>query len=175
MTLTATARLAPHFTAHELGADLPDIPASAEANLYITAAWLETARQILGVPLLVESGWRSPTHNLEVGGSKTSDHVRGLAADFRPIGLSRYNAYRRLRDSTTLPPFDQLIFYPVDGHIHVGLGDRRRGEYRLALAEGGYPLLTPALESKLRGAAGVALLVLLLVVLALSIRRKGGA
>jgi hypothetical protein len=39
MSLARDARLAPNFTAHELGADLSGIPQSAIDNLYTVAAW----------------------------------------------------------------------------------------------------------------------------------------
>jgi len=172
MSLAATTLLAPHFTAAELGADDPDIPGWAQSNLYQTAAWLEAARGVLGVPIDVKSGWRSPTHNLEVGGSATSDHPTGLAGDWKARGLPIWTVYRALKDNP-LPPFDQLIFYPIDGHIHVGLGSRKRGEYRLALAEGGYPLITPELEAKLRGAAPILLLLVVLGIVLYAFSRKG--
>ncbi len=175
MTLLPTALLAPHFTAHELGADLPDIPGWAQSNLYQVAAWLEAARAIIGAPLIVKSGWRSQTHNLEVGGSTRSDHPNGLAADFRAQDMCLCKVYDRLkaaRNAGTLPAFDQLIFYPLDRHVHVGLGTRMRGELRLALAEGGYPLITPELEAKIRGNAPLLLLIVLAVLL-FAASRKG--
>lgn len=173
MTLAPSFLLAPHFTAHELRADTPGIPGYAEANLFKTAAWLEAARAILGAPLTVTSGYRSPEHNASLpGASSTSDHMTGLAADWKPRGLSLYSTYHKLK-AGPLPPFDQLIFYPVTGHIHVGLGARMRGEYRIALAEGGYPLITdPALLDKL-GKATPWLLILIVVGLLYVASQKG--
>ena len=43
---------------------------------------LDDARGIAGVPFVVNSGYRYEKHNLEVGGSKTPSHLKGLAADF---------------------------------------------------------------------------------------------
>jgi hypothetical protein len=153
--------IAPHFTAHELGADIPGIPAAAEQNLFKTAAWLEAARSLLGVPLTIspQGGYRAVS-----SGSATSDHPNGLAADFSPRGMwawpTAYDNLKAVRDD--LPAWDQLIFYPATGHVHVGLGSRMRREFRIALAEGGYPLITPELETKLRGTLPV-LFILVLV------------
>lgn len=163
--------LAPHFSAAELGADQPDIPASAQANLWTVAAWLESARGALATPLDKVSGWRSVAHNAAVGGSSTSDHINGLAADFTPRGVSIWGAWDIFKTGV-LPEFDQVIFYPVDGHIHVGLGPRMRGEFRVSLLEGGYPLLTPELEAKLRGSLPLVLVALVIGLILYAVTRS---
>lgn len=156
MPVARNASLSPHFLAWELGGDRPEATAEVVANLGTTARGLESIRQTLGVPLLVNHGnlmnrgFRPPTVNAGiVGASDTSDHIRGLAADFNPVGYggSLRDVYDTLDDARRagrLAPFDQIIFYPVTGHIHVGYGPRMRGEMRIALAEGGYPLITSA-------------------------------
>ncbi|WAX06688.1 hypothetical protein BF344P1_00058 [Bacteroides phage BF344P1] len=42
---------------------------------------LDPLRKIYGKPITVNSGYRCPELNKAVGGSKTSDHVKGFAAD----------------------------------------------------------------------------------------------
>lgn len=42
---------------------------------------LEALRQELGVPFVINSGYRCPAHNKRVGGAQNSFHVQGLAAD----------------------------------------------------------------------------------------------
>lgn len=156
--LASSVLLAPHFAAWELGADNPAIDPVSQANLYQVAAWLEHARDVLGVPLVVDSGFRTPERNAAVGGSATSDHLDGLAADFTAQGLTPFQVYQRLRfaiDAGELPPFDQLIFYVVDDHVHIGLGPQLRGSVELAIVEGGaqrYLALTSDLARQLRGA-----------------------
>ena len=44
---------------------------------------LDMARQFAGVPFHVNSGFRCPVHNLKVGGSPTSSHLKGWAADIQ--------------------------------------------------------------------------------------------
>lgn len=51
-------------------------------NLLILATGLEEVRALLGFPLFINSGYRSPTLNRAVGGSTTSAHCLGYAADF---------------------------------------------------------------------------------------------
>lgn len=42
---------------------------------------LDQAREIAGVPFVINSGFRTPEHNRAVGGSPTSSHLTGHAAD----------------------------------------------------------------------------------------------
>lgn len=154
MPLARSVLLAPNFTAGELGADDPTADARIIDNLVATAEWLQVARAEVGAPLRVTSGYRSPARNAAVGGSETSDHPNGLAGDFVPVGVSQFEAYRRLRGAHLagrLPPFDQLIFYPVEGHIHVGLGPRLRRQTLIKLAEGSFANLAGGLVERLRG------------------------
>lgn len=178
MSLPSTTLLAPNFTARELGADIAGIPAEAQSNLYKVAAWLQAFRAKVGNRAVrvntsgaTRHGYRSPAMNTAVGGASTSDHLEGLAADFDVPGLGWYDLYKVVK-AGGLPPFDQIIFYPLDGHVHLGLGARMRGEIRVHLAEPGYPLLTPELAAKLRGGTSVALIVFA-VLLLLYAARKG--
>ncbi len=42
---------------------------------------LQPLRGFMGCPIRVSSGYRSPRLNKAIGGSKTSDHMKGMAAD----------------------------------------------------------------------------------------------
>ena len=45
---------------------------------------LELLRKELGdKPIIITSGYRTPTHNAKVGGAKYSYHMRGMAVDIR--------------------------------------------------------------------------------------------
>lgn len=174
MPLASGALLAPHFLASELGADDPTASGTVVANLRTLAQYLEQVRAILGVPLRVTSGYRPPSDPLSIA-EPTSDHPRGLAADVVPLGVSQYQAWKQLtgaRDAGALPPWDQLIFYPVESHIHVGLGERRRGEVRVkVLTETGKFLapLNADLVQQLRGYVPPFLTLLLVVLVGLFI------
>ena len=82
--------LSPHFTLEELThseiavrkgiANTPD--ADTVENLKVLASSLERVRHVLGSPIIVSSGYRSPKVNSTVGGSPTSSHLFGYAADF---------------------------------------------------------------------------------------------
>lgn len=42
---------------------------------------LDKAREYAGVPFIINSGFRCVSHNKKVGGSATSSHLKGCAAD----------------------------------------------------------------------------------------------
>ena len=42
---------------------------------------LEDLRAMVGLPLLVSSGYRCEAHNIAIGGAKNSSHTNGRAAD----------------------------------------------------------------------------------------------
>jgi hypothetical protein len=106
---------------------------------------LEPARALVG-PLRITSGYRCPGLNAAVGGSKTSAHMAGLAADVVPLEMDLRNAYTRLAHSGL--PMDQLI-WELGRWIHIGAPTHAhspRGE-RLALyAPGAYERWSPTDE-----------------------------
>jgi len=66
--------------------DSPDQPGSGEAHMDPEfLEMLDKARIISGVPYNITSGFRTEAHNRSVGGSPTSSHRDGYAAD---IGYS---------------------------------------------------------------------------------------
>lgn len=50
---------------------------------------LQAMRDELGVPIIVNSGYRCPAHNKAVGGAKDSQHLVGKAADITARDLPR--------------------------------------------------------------------------------------
>jgi hypothetical protein len=83
-------KLSEHFTLEELTFSQEaarrglnnDPPPRIVENLTFLAARLEEVRALLQAPMVVSSGYRSPAVNDAVGGSATSQHRFGLAADF---------------------------------------------------------------------------------------------
>lgn len=55
------------------------------SELQETAELLEKIRIVYGKPIIVTSGYRCTKLNNAVGGSKTSQHVKGQAADIRTV------------------------------------------------------------------------------------------
>lgn len=57
-------------------------PVSLDLNLRHLCERLEDVRMLLGAPIFITSGYRSPDLNRAVGGQTNSAHLYGLAADF---------------------------------------------------------------------------------------------
>lgn len=94
-------------------------PGYIVTNLRTLALKLEECRRILGRPLTVTSGYRSPIVNQAVGSKPSSAHVQGLAADFIcPKFGSPLAVAAKLASSGIT--FDQLI-HEFGAWIHIGL------------------------------------------------------
>lgn len=85
-------------------------------NLKATAQLLEQVRGLLGKPVIVSSGYRSPALNAAVRGAKDSAHLYGLAVDFIAPQYGSPIAICQLLKGASLM-FDQLIFEHTWVHI----------------------------------------------------------
>ena len=62
-----------------------EAPREAKRNIeHLVDTVLDPLREYLGSPIVITSGYRCRDLNNDVGGSPTSQHLLGLAADFRP-------------------------------------------------------------------------------------------
>jgi hypothetical protein len=83
---------------------------------------LQPLRDAYGVGIKVNSGYRSPDVNAAVGGSRTSDHCKGQAADIEIPGVPNADLAQYIADNFD---FTQLIleFYtqgiPDSGWVHI--------------------------------------------------------
>lgn len=127
-------QISEHFSFRELTrsesarrAGIENVPTAAEMdNIYYTAQQLEKIREYVGRGIIVTSCFRSERVNKLVGGSPTSAHRFGLAADCDAIGLTSLAFAKELikmRDAGKLV-FDQLILeFPERGDgawVHIG-------------------------------------------------------
>ncbi|MEO5351223.1 MAG: D-Ala-D-Ala carboxypeptidase family metallohydrolase, partial [Magnetococcus sp. YQC-3] len=140
--------LTEHFTLEELThSDLAvrqgiaNRPSSeVVANLKLLAQKLEQVRTILGQSAVtISSGYRCPELNTRIGGSRTSAHLHGLAADFKCPGFgSPAVVCRAIQKHASLLCFDQLIYEGTWCHISFVPGDMdARGDVLTASFSGG--------------------------------------
>jgi hypothetical protein len=88
---------------------------------------LDPLREHLGRPVVISSGYRSPALNKAIGGSTTSQHCLGQAADITVPGMTVPDLVATIRKLGL--PFDQLIDEFSDGGggwVHVSYGPRKR-------------------------------------------------
>lgn len=90
---------------------------------------LDPLRAMIARPIIITSGYRCQRVNELVGGSKTSQHLLGKAADFHVQGYTPQQMDMIYRTMQMYYDFDQLIFYPSKNIIHVSWnGDKNRQE-----------------------------------------------
>lgn len=140
--------LSPHFTLDELtvsqtaarlGLDNDPGP-EVLAALKRTALGLEAVRVRLGgAPILVSSGYRSPAVNAAVGGSPSSQHMRGEAVDFTS---PRFGTPRQIVDALADSdvPYDQLIL-EFGRWVHISFSGTPRRHALVIDRSGTRPLM----------------------------------
>lgn len=90
---------------------------------------LDPLRAMIARPIIITSGYRCQRVNELVGGSKTSQHLVGKAADFHVQGYTPQQMDMIYRTIQMYYDFDQLIFYPSKNIIHISWnGDKNRQE-----------------------------------------------
>lgn len=134
--------LSPNFTWREVTASRAAIkagisnqpPAELHEAIRLTAHGLERIRDIAGRPIIVTSWYRSPAVNRLVGGSPTSQHVLGEAADIECHGMSASDLATLIEAHRDVIRYDQMILeYPPDGWVHVSFVPASRHPRLLAL------------------------------------------
>ena len=90
---------------------------------------LDPVREKLGMPIVVNSGYRCERHNKDVGGVKNSQHLVGQAADIHCEDNERLKQLIIENGK-----FDQLITYPTVLHVSY---KRTGGNRHQRLKKGG--------------------------------------
>jgi len=148
-------RLAPNFTLREFlvsgTADrhgIKNTPTPVHLiNLKQTALIMQFIRDnvLSRNPVIITSAYRNPEVNRLVGGSSTSDHSNGLAADFRsPTFGNPFQIALAINAHTeVMQLIDQLILEYATGFndlsrawVHCGFGARKRQQLMTKLPNG---------------------------------------
>ena len=113
-------RLSQHFTLAEFcnwqkyPANVPTTQQVANM-IYGCRQLLEPAREAISCPIIINSGFRNPRVNAQVGGVKNSQHLQGCAADIRPKDPKQFQ--RLVSFLKACEYTDQLLTGP--GWLHI--------------------------------------------------------
>ena len=129
MSRDSTRQLSPNFKVREFACKGSDVVLLDDELVVL----LQCIREHFGKPVYITSGYRTAAHNAAVGGSKSSQHLLGRAADFHVEGVpvAAVAAYAE----TLLPARGGIGRYPKDaahpkrrtGWVHI---DTRAGKSR---------------------------------------------
>ena len=143
-------QLTEHFSLDELtvsevavrkGLDnTPD--ADSLENLKILAGYLERIRELVGVPLHINSAFRAPKVNQAVGGSPTSSHCMGEAADITAPQFGTPQEIAKAIMASDIP-YDQLIYEGT--WLHFGIREPMRNQKLTAVFGGGKVTYLPGI------------------------------
>ncbi len=121
--------LSPHFsleefctsqTAARMGHAIDPSESDVRNLTRLCETVLEPLRTALDRPLIITSGLRPLWLNEAIGGSKSSAHMDGRAADMQVHGLSPLEVCRKVAELRL--PVDQCIHeFPPAGWCHVGI------------------------------------------------------
>jgi hypothetical protein len=150
MSFDPTLQLSQHFklgefviseTAERKGIDNTPTDEIVDRLRTLCQSILEPARTQVGA-LHINSGYRSPALNAAIGGSSSSAHMIGYAADVVPLGTTKVAFAKWVKANCT---FDQIILefgtIAEPAWIHVSADPRARGEVLRKLANTGYELI----------------------------------
>ena len=111
--------LSPHFHVREFRCKDGSDPVFIDMEL---VELLEHIREHFGKPVTITSGYRTASHNAKVGGSKSSQHLLGRAADIQvqdtdPLAVAAYA-------ESLMPGWGGVGRYPIKagrakGWVHV--------------------------------------------------------
>ncbi|MEM5852928.1 MAG: D-Ala-D-Ala carboxypeptidase family metallohydrolase [Candidatus Aenigmatarchaeota archaeon] len=100
---------------------------------------LDRFRSMLGVPILITSGYRCPEHNAAIGGAFNSFHTKKQAVDFTLSQTARTKLLTKLPEFYKFQAngieryiwalceqcgFNGLGYYPAQNFFHVDMGNR---------------------------------------------------
>jgi len=127
-------------TRHDIDMTPPQFVIDNLKSLVVTV--LQPLRTQLDRPLVVTSGYRPPKLNKLIGGSKTSAHRTGQAADFHINAMTPYDTCQAILEMDLV--FDQLI-HEFAQWVHVGISPIARQQEMTAIRQEGKTVYLPGI------------------------------
>lgn len=107
--------LSPHFSRAEFNQHRNPLPLNQVKVDPKLVERLEVLRAMVGKPITLNSGYRSPEYNKKVGGAGHSQHMQGKAADIMVAGMTS----KELQVLAKKAGFTFTQTYPHLPHLHV--------------------------------------------------------
>ena len=100
-----------------------DMPLEVYENVIKLAGQLQFLRDYTDRPITINSAYRCPEHNAKVGGSKTSQHLLGKAADITIQSLKPAEVFVLIEDLIDMGHMLQggLGLYEEKGFVHYDI------------------------------------------------------
>lgn len=126
------------------GIDMAPTPLVVKGLTLLAVTILQPLRDAEGTPLHISSGYRPPALNRVVGGSDSSQHTAGEAADVKAYTRTALQLCKRVEKMGL--PFDQLIHeFGAWMHVSVALGRAPRRQTLTAYKKDGKTVYVPGL------------------------------
>lgn len=115
-----------HFNFKELiktDTGIENIPTTfyTVCNLLHLAEVLEEIREYVGVPIIINSAFRTLDVNAAVGGVENSLHTYGLAADITCVGSSFETLKKCCKEFKQINHLSECIVHEDKKFIHIGI------------------------------------------------------
>jgi len=110
-------------TAERHGIDMTPPPDVVEQLERLCVEILQPLRDYVYRSIHISSGYRPPELNKKIGGSKTSAHMDGRAADLKVVRQTPFQTCTTIQQMKL--PYDQLI-HEFGRWVHVGIADSPR-------------------------------------------------
>lgn len=141
---TPNQQLSAHFTLHEMLTSQTAVRYRYDEQFDPSVQIVENLKQLcqrilepiriaVNVPIRVSSGYRCLRVNTKIGGSKTSQHMSGQAADIQTLSIATEELFQLIKQLDL--PFDQLI-QEFDSWVHVSFSDNPRRQVLRAVKLG---------------------------------------
>lgn len=89
-----TSQIARNFVIQEFACkDGTPVPAELMHNVRALAICLQVIRDVAAKPLVLNSAYRTVSHNMHVGGASRSYHLQAMAADISCVSISPARMY----------------------------------------------------------------------------------
>lgn len=112
-----------NFKASEFNCkDGTPVPAEYYGNLQTLIDNLQILRDAIGLPISINSGYRTPSHNKEVGGAPNSMHLKAGAADIVIPGMTAASVRTKIKNLITAGKMRNggMGIYPSFTHYDIG-------------------------------------------------------